>query len=369
MGLLIMFRLKTGPQTIVTIQNAIPKIITTLILVSFSYAIAGLAIDLMNLIQSLVIATLFTVQGIPFTGELFPTEISIISPGQNIATFGKLSQLNLGDLTDLTLQLLPLNTLAALGSLIGALIGFLIPGMSILAALAGAVIGPILMTGIVCIIVLIWQLKFFFGLIMAYLNVIIKIILSPFEIGIGAIPGMKIGFSSWITQLLGHLAVFPISALFITLANVIVTNIQDRPGQVQDNLWLPSLMSPNNIVSAVTSLSGGLPAAAIGLGAIFLLSKLPKMIPEFIFQIKPSPYGTAIGEAAKGIPGTVGQASGLLHTVSGVNQDWSNIFGRKEQGPIHVIVDNREDRPRTRTRPHTQSKNDAEIPSLPKQPS
>jgi hypothetical protein len=37
-----------------------------------------------------------------------------------------------------------------------------------------------------------------------------------------------------------------------------------------------------------------------------IISKLPKMIPEFIFQIKPSPWGNAIGEGFKPIGGFVG---------------------------------------------------------------
>jgi len=48
-GFAIMFRAKINPQTVVTIQSAIPKAVVALILVTFSYAIAGLMIDLMYL--------------------------------------------------------------------------------------------------------------------------------------------------------------------------------------------------------------------------------------------------------------------------------------------------------------------------------
>src|SRR4030042_4602684 len=57
-GFAIMFRLKINPQTVVTIQNALPKIIISLILVTFSYAIAGLLIDFIYVSISLILALL-----------------------------------------------------------------------------------------------------------------------------------------------------------------------------------------------------------------------------------------------------------------------------------------------------------------------
>jgi len=56
MGIMIMLRIKISPQAVINIQNAIPQLITTLILVTFSYAIAGLLIDLTYLIQGLTIS-------------------------------------------------------------------------------------------------------------------------------------------------------------------------------------------------------------------------------------------------------------------------------------------------------------------------
>ena len=54
-GFMIMFRMKIDPQTVISVQNALPKIVVTLILITFSYAIAGLLIDLMYLTLLLVI--------------------------------------------------------------------------------------------------------------------------------------------------------------------------------------------------------------------------------------------------------------------------------------------------------------------------
>lgn len=46
-GVAIMFRVKIDPRTVMSIENQIPKLIIGLILITFSYAIAGLMIDFM----------------------------------------------------------------------------------------------------------------------------------------------------------------------------------------------------------------------------------------------------------------------------------------------------------------------------------
>jgi hypothetical protein len=76
MGLLIMLRVKISPQATVTIQNSIPKIITTLILVTFSYAICGLIIDATYLIQAVVLSLLINADtSNTFTGNLGLTNL------------------------------------------------------------------------------------------------------------------------------------------------------------------------------------------------------------------------------------------------------------------------------------------------------
>ena len=70
-GIMIILRVKVSPQAVITIQSAVPQIITTLILVTFSYAIAGLVIDLANIIQAIVVAMLFSVKGVSLDSALF----------------------------------------------------------------------------------------------------------------------------------------------------------------------------------------------------------------------------------------------------------------------------------------------------------
>jgi hypothetical protein len=46
-GFMIMLRRKIDPQTVISIQSALPRLVITLLLITFSYAIAGLVIDFM----------------------------------------------------------------------------------------------------------------------------------------------------------------------------------------------------------------------------------------------------------------------------------------------------------------------------------
>jgi hypothetical protein len=58
-GFIIMFRSKIDSQTVASVQSALPKIIIALILVTFSYAIAGLIIDLVFLLNGIITQTFF----------------------------------------------------------------------------------------------------------------------------------------------------------------------------------------------------------------------------------------------------------------------------------------------------------------------
>ncbi len=57
-GFMIMFRMKINPQTVISIENALPRIVISLILITFSFAIAGFLIDLMYLVMAISISIL-----------------------------------------------------------------------------------------------------------------------------------------------------------------------------------------------------------------------------------------------------------------------------------------------------------------------
>ena len=289
-GIMIMLRVKISPQATITIQNSIPKIITTLILVTFSYAIAGLLIDLSYFVQTATIALLF--QAKPFTDPLLKMSF-FDSSLQGLSTIGFWETFRLLN------HVLPLAWTMLAGLIVGGIVAFFTLGAGIILIL------------VVPVIVLILLVTFFFGLIKCYFTILLKIILAPLEIFMGAFPNSKMGFSSWIMDLIANIAVFPISALFLIIACLISESVKTG------GLWVPSALN------GVPNMAG----IAIGFGTLMLLSKLPTMIPEFIFQIKPSPWGKAIGEATGNIPLLSGGVKNIKHAAG--EKFGENMIGNK----------------------------------------
>ena len=90
-------------------------------------------------------------------------------------------------------------------------------------------------------------------------------------------------FGSWITDLIANLSVFPLCLIYLVILHLIIENSNK-------NLWEPAIIG---------HLAAPGPGLLIGFGGLMLLSKLPELIPQVIFQLKPSPFGKAIGEGLK----------------------------------------------------------------------
>lgn len=290
-GLMVMLRIKISPQAVVTIQNALPKLVTTLILVTFSYAIAGLLIDLSYFLQSAVLVLLFSAQGRGLSQNLFT------SGGSDPFTFASLANADLRTIFNMSFALVPTVMLLALGTLLSTvifgLLGLGVAGVGVVAgAVGGFLAGPILVMIIILALLLYWILKLFFGLVKCYVTLIFKIIIGPLEIGMGAFPSAKLGFNTWLTDVLANLMVFPIVVVFMAIANVIVEN-------AAAGMWAPNLLRGSLVgeaTAAMANLSHGLVPVALGLGSLAILSKLPELVPQAIFMLKPSAWETAIGQ-------------------------------------------------------------------------
>ena len=328
-GIMIMLRIKISPQAIVTVQNAVPKLITALILVTFSYAIAGLIIDISNIFLSLCLAIFFSAKGTGLGDDLFGIQISgsgipIISwVGDGIkwiynsiaGIFGyhpysltSLTNSNFGTLNDLTTRAIPAASGIALGEIAGQVfLGVLLGGIgsfalgglgkdvagtigSVLGDAGGSLVGTLILPLIISLLIVFWLIKLYFGLLKCYITLILKIIIGPLEIGLGAFPNMKMGFSSWIMSIIANISVFPITVIFLVFINYLTDLFSTG------NLWAPSQLSLSPFVSTVGT-NANIISAGIGIAGIAMLAKLPSMIPEFIFQLKPSPWGKAIGES------------------------------------------------------------------------
>lgn len=303
-GIMIMLRVKISPQAVITIQSSIPNIITTLILVTFSYAIAGLIIDVSYWIQALVISLIFNGKGVGLNNSLYNegTWQTLIPIGGDLwpFSFEKLVNADFTKLSMLANRTVPVGSMillgavvgeVVLGSIIGGFAGLFGSGASLGGNVTGQVVGwlvgaagGIVFMVILFIIVAIWLIKLFFGLLKTYVSIILKIIVAPIEIGMGAIPNSKVGFSSWLIDFISKVAVFPVVLIALVFINYLVEICTA-------GLWVPSLLQ--------TTLhgSGLVLGAAVGLAGLAMISKLPDLVPQAIFQLKPSAFGKAIGES------------------------------------------------------------------------
>ena len=299
-GIMIMLRVKISPQAVITIQNAIPQLITTLILITFSYAIAGLLIDLMQFLQSFVVALLFNSAGKGLTSSILPQLI----PPKLGYSFNDLSTGGMNTIADLTMRAIPATTFILWGSLIGGIVGGImgLGGGSIPGALIGGSVVSVVLLLIFGVLMLFWMFSFYFGCLKCYVTIIFKIIIAPLELAMGAFPNSKMGFSTWIWDLLSNLAVFPISMIFLILGNMIID------ASVL-GLWAPHIISDLSLQSFVIvgGALGNVVAVGIGLAVVALVAKLPTLVPQVIFAIKPNAFGQAIGEGLQA-PKWVGAA-------------------------------------------------------------
>lgn len=283
MGLMIMLRIKISPQATVTIQNSIPKIITTLILVTFSYAICGLIIDLTYLVQALALSLITQTNSSLFTGNIDLPHL--IKGGWDSYWSLAIKTMSNGNFSTTGW------TISILAGIVGAIIGaFAMPIVGL-----GAILGGILGLAILLIFAFIQLIKFLFGCAKAYIILLLKIISAPLEIALGAFPNSKSGFGSWFIQTIAYASVFPICLIFLVILNVILNAV------TFNQIWTPGILQGNVISTYI----GGI----IGLAGLIILAKLPNLIPEAIFQLKPSPFGKAVGEGFKPITAVVGKSA------------------------------------------------------------
>jgi len=317
---MIMFRVKISPQTVITVETAIPKIILTLIFITFSYAIAGFLIDLIYVVIGVLSAIL--TQGEQPIFSWCPQSRPIPCGPQPPSIFGDVfSLLTQGPLgTGMVGWIFPLSTgfgmavYSTLSNFFG--IFSIIPSVrDIISIISG-------ITFFVVILVLIFFVfKIFWSLFLTYARIILLVIAGPFYILFGIfVPRMGIG--QWIKELISNLAVYPLMGVLIIisyiflissssdvydalntywafLANVFFNNALFK-GQVFPQ-WAPPLTTGGGEVGVQLLLT---------MASFAVLAIIPKAADAIRAEIsgKGFAYGTAIG-AAIGLTG--GVAGGL----------------------------------------------------------
>lgn len=282
-GFMIMFRVKINPQTAINIQMALPKLILTLIIITFSYAIAGFLIDLFYLVWGIIFNVLLNQDII--TNANAANRISGFDKGLFVGPF--------------------LTTLLHLGY--GGLIHKLWQGILGLPTLVTTILShslfvpiSLILNLILSIVILITFIKIFWSLLKSYVNIILNIVFSPLILLGNLLPGSK-SFSNWLKNIIAEISVFITTMLLFILAfyfigpfkfaGIFDTNILSVSSQeISGDLWAPAPLQADGSVNSDGKL------ALLGLGIILMIPKLSEIIKNTL-QIKDTGYGSAIGAA------------------------------------------------------------------------
>lgn len=284
-GFMIMFRVKINPQTAVSLQIMIPKVIFTLLLVTFSYAIAGLVIDLVYVVLA------FVLSGLALTGAINPGDLPNSVGWFFTPDFGKIFGYYL---VGFLVQLVA----GGLTALLGVGLATLIPPIAPFIGGLGTIFA---LFEIILAVVVIWLLfKVWWMMAKTYLTLMFLIVVGPWQIMLGLLPGQQ-GFGTWIRNVIANASVFLTVPIMFIL-----------------NLYFWTFMSPFNPLGATTGITADLPdfplfgGIGVGQGSIFgfligfaILSMIPKvadMIRDAL-KVPPFKYGNAFGEALLPITG------------------------------------------------------------------
>lgn len=258
-GFMVMFQYKIDSHTILSVQSALPRIVISLLMITFSYAIAGLLVDL-TYVLIMLIFQIFSMTKLPgmnaneLQNQYLTSNIFSLGEGQYfIKMTGNMyfkALINILTLLPWQLQVLINSTLAMATNFVGvrlasnsvpivtsffadATIAENVLGGSLnIGKLVGAfwaflgsfIMADILMLFFFIILALVGVLFLYFRilflLVSAYVQIIINVIFAPVFLLIGTIPGQD-GFSSWIKQLVGNLLVFPLVICLILVIQVI----------------------------------------------------------------------------------------------------------------------------------------------------
>ncbi len=197
MGFMIMFRAHISPQAVATVQDSIPRIVIALILVTFSYAIAGFMIDLMFLFLNIAVQALVSTHLISNADFVFKDNVFTVIFSNWKDAFGTVSDA----ISKIITQTIDLGMFNFVSKVLGWAGG----------TLAGLVVG---------IALLFIMFRVFLMLLMAYVMIILLTMFAPFFFLIQALPGNN-GAKEWFKQMASNVAVFPVTAMMFIFAGIL----------------------------------------------------------------------------------------------------------------------------------------------------
>jgi hypothetical protein len=325
-GFLIMFRFKVGSQAAITVQSALPQIVVTLLLVAFSYAIAGFLIDLMYVVIGLIIGIL-------------------VNEGFADSLIGQTWGVGSVSLIEIFLRFMGHAIFGLINNLIIALTGLEGTWLTI-ANLAFAGIFGLFFAIFILLVALYILGKTLFLLLGAMVNVLLLTIFSPFILLMGIIPGRK-AFSAWVQNIIANLSVFPAVIMMFAFSFIFLgdyktsfdlfgidvnlggfTSKIGRELGVVGQFHLPEGVEENDIIAIPivgASRSARPVLAMFGFGFFVMTPKIAEQIRKAL-QVGPGlesglfePLQTPYGVAPSSLPGTgfLSRGYGLARGLTG----------------------------------------------------
>lgn len=363
-GFMIMFRMKINPQTVISIENALPKIIVTLLLITFSFAIVGFLIDLMYVLIAIAISLLShgsqffdagKMQNMYLNGtgkELWTSVIADPNQGvwnnlrsgtafkpylynngiQNIVNLGKgiLSIITTALPTTIsTIAFLVINAVVGhfligsslfdflykwLGTAFNDIVGigglpqlFTVIALFLLSEEIGAILAPILLIILLGLLMFFTFIFLFFRVFLtlfsAYLRIVVLTIFAPIILLFNAIPG-KSTFSFWLKNIFVDLLTFPV-VIILLIVGFMLTNQEVVPG----SMWRPPF---------INAIDPTILPTILGIGIIFLIPDFVKIIKE-AFGVKGVPIPIGLGTFFGGAGAGAGALMGVAGQISTIN--------------------------------------------------
>jgi len=305
-GIGVMLRIKIDPRTVMTIQNQIPKVIVSIILITFSYAIAAVMVDL-TWVTTYAGISLLTANDNPnvanCTPDKTPQKLSEKAASTLLQTpFTYFNQIFARCSTEKTFGiLLPddrdggFHTMSRdvannFGQTIGNVARSLIfdpddndasCGLTFFLNLKQCIKkgGVNLIAGVLTIVVLlvifvilvVTLFKIWFMLLKAYLYTLFYVIIGPIYIVFGLLPSKPLGFEKWLRALFVNLAIFPLMAYLFVGARLLM-DLYGKGDYATANQYVPPLIG--NPVGGVNF------GALLAFGAIMMGPQLQQILQE-----------------------------------------------------------------------------------------
>lgn len=259
-GFMIMFRNKIGGQVMVTIGNSLPKLIISLVLVTFSFAIIGLIIDIAGVARNIIASIYYP--------DVTPKDAGIDVTNNPFVLVFEFKKHDAGIQKGMNF-----------GQTVVKLLNNLFTAEGFIKTLLGPVISFFVFFG---------GIKLWIMLLKSYLGLLVNVILSPLSIMLGAFPGNEATMINVFKSALRNALAFPLAYAIVNLPFI----LEDRG---------LSLSFPDTLTGDQSKYDTGFASLLLEVSkviAIFAASSAPDILKGVIPATAPK-SGVNIGDKLK----------------------------------------------------------------------